>query len=156
MFQVQATDRCKHCGDEFANHNYVCDSISKYACPIPRHETSYGHFHGGDPRSFHPDHEMCAPKELANHKKACELWDDAERRGETPTPESCPSGWLYGEDGKAIAHVLRSPYGIGVYTVEFEQFFEAVDHDYEDEPEDDAWTEFDMPASGLSPTGDDD
>lgn len=122
---MHADHPCHNCGRDFADHNYVKDSIDQYACPYPRVETSYGAFHGGDPRQFHPDGECCTPEEAANHKAACELWHEAEARGETPEPESCPSGWIYDEDGKAIAHVLRCPYGIGIYQYEFEQFFEA-------------------------------
>ena len=45
-----------------------------------------------------------------------------------------PSGWIFDDEGKAVAHVLRAPYGIGSYTFEFEQFFEKRDAD---EPVDD-------------------
>jgi len=128
---VSATDICKNCGDEFANHDYVKDSITQYKCPVPHQESGYGFFCGGDPRLFHPDGECCSEKEIANHKAACELWDDAESRGETPEPEKCPSGWIRDESGKVIGHVLRSPYGIGCYTLELDQFFEAREHDFE-------------------------
>lgn len=130
MMDVQATDRCANCGREFADHDYVPDSINQYMCPHPHVESGYGHFYGGDPRDFHPDYECCTEQEISNHRKACALWNECEARGVTPDPEQCPSGWIYGEDGKAIAHVLRSPYGIGCYTVEFEQFFEPREHDY--------------------------
>ena len=69
----------------------------------------YGFFTGGDPRKFSPDSESCSEEELAAHKAACALWNEAEKRGETPTPEMCPSGWLPGG-----IHVLRAPYGVGV------------------------------------------
>lgn len=136
MLEVEDTTRCKNCGDEFANHNYVPDSITQYRCPHPHQESGYGFFHGGDPRDFHPDSDS-TPKERENHRKACALWDEAEARGETPEPEKCPSGWEYDADGKPIMHVLRAPYGIGVYTMEWEQFFESVDHDYEEDEDDD-------------------
>ncbi len=83
-----------------------------------REETGYGFFCGGDPRKFHPDSEGCSEEEIAHHKAACALWDEAEARGETPEPEACPSGFLYDEDGKCVGHVLRAPYGIGIYTYE--------------------------------------
>lgn len=132
MLNVKATDQCKNCGDEFANHNYVPDSMTKYRCRIPHQESGYGFFHGGDPRDFTPDYES-SETEIENHRKACELWDEAEARGETPEPEKCPSGWIYDDEGKAICHVLRAPYGIGVWTEEYEQFFEAREHDYEED-----------------------
>lgn len=83
-----------------------------------RTEYGYGFFHGGDPRKFHPDHESCSEKEIANHKAACGLWDESEAKGETPTPEACPSGWVYDDAGKPVMHILRAPYGIGTYEYE--------------------------------------
>ena len=78
-------------------------------------QTIYGFFQGGDPRNFHPDAESCSEDELKHHREACRLWDEAEARGETPTPEACPSGWIQLPDG-TTAHVLRSHYGIGTYS----------------------------------------
>jgi len=127
---MEATDLCRNCHQEFADHNYVPDSIDKYACPYPQQESVYGYYAGGDPRSFSPDGECCTPAELKNHRKACELWNIAEADGYTPTPEKCPSGWL--DDGKGNrVHVLRAPYGIGIQTIEFESYFEPIDFDYE-------------------------
>ncbi len=86
----------------------------------------YGHFPGGDPRKFHPDGEDSnSPEEIANHKAACKLWDEAEARGEKPTPEACPSGWIDLGGGRSI-HILNSPYGLGIY--------EYDDGEPEDEP----------------------
>ena len=85
-----------------------------------RTEYGYGFFCGGDPRKFFPDGESCTEKEMANHAAACKLWDEAEARGETPTPEACPSGWVYDEAGKPVMHILRAPYGIGTYEYEVE------------------------------------
>ena len=79
-------------------------------------EMIYGFFHGGDPRKFHPDGESNSPQELADHTAACKLWDEAEARGETPTPESCPSGW----NADRTIHVLRSKYGLGLTECEVE------------------------------------
>lgn len=78
----------------------------------------YGFFCGGDPRKFWPDSEGCSESEFANHKAACSLWNEAEARGETPEPEKCPSGFIFGDDGKCLGHVLRAPYGIGMYECE--------------------------------------
>ena len=135
--EVEAYDRCTNCHREFADHDYVQDSINEYRCPVDNRELVYGYFCGGDPREFFPDRESCTSGEIANHKAACELWDDAESKGEVPKPEECPSGWIYHEQtGERIAHVLRAPYGIGCYAVEHEQFWE--------------------PAGTIDPVGDDD
>ena len=132
MFGITDTTRCRNCGAEFADHAYVPDSIDEYKCPHAVCEGHYGYFTGGDPRDFHPDYECCSPDELENHRRACELWNDAESRGETPEPEKCPSGWIYADDGTPICHVLRAPYGIGMVTVTFETTFEAVEVDEEE------------------------
>lgn len=87
-----------------------------------RTETGYGFFCGGDPRKFWPDGESCSAKELENHAAACKLWNEAEARGETPTPEACPSGWVYDGAGKPLFHILRAPYGIGTYEFEVEDY----------------------------------
>ena len=85
-----------------------------------RTEYGYGFFCGGDPRKFHPDGEGCTEKEMANHAAACKLWDEAEARGETPTPEACPSDLAYDDAGKPGMHILSAPYGIGTYEYEVE------------------------------------
>ena len=85
----------------------------------------YGFFHGGDPRDFSPDAESCSEDEISRHRQACQLWDEAESRGETPTPEKCESGWIYDENNQPVMHVLRSSYGIGTYYY----------HDDDDEPD---------------------
>ena len=112
---IQADVQCENCGQDFADHDYVKDSIDKYLCPQPHTEPCYGFFAGGDPREFHLDVTDCSEKQRANHRKACELWDEAEARGETPEPEKCPSGFEYDENGRCVGHVLRAPYGIGTY-----------------------------------------
>ena len=80
-----------------------------------RTETGYGFFCGGDPREFEPDVESCLDHEIANHKAACALWDEAEARGETPKPQPCPVGWVFDKSGNALTHILHAPYGIGAY-----------------------------------------
>lgn len=129
---VNADDRCANCGCDFADHDYIPNSIDQYQCPHPNTDVGYGYFHGGDPRNFHPDVECCTQAEVDNHRRACELWNEAERDGKTPEPEECPSGWIYDNNGKPVVHVLRSPYGIGTYTYEVAQFWEPAEFD---EPE---------------------
>lgn len=118
---VKATDRCANCGEEFAEHNYIKDSISDYECPQPHVDYGYGYFHGGDPRHFHPDHECCTPEEIDRHSEACKEAERLEAGRNLP----CPSGWVQTEAGRY--HVLRAPFGIGVYAYETPQVFEAAD-----------------------------
>jgi pentatricopeptide repeat protein len=82
----------------------------------------YGSFTGGDPRKFSPDPECSTEAERGRHRKACDLWDEMEAKGETPTPEKCPSGYEQLPDGSVI-HVLRAPYGLGVQEYD-DDFFE--------------------------------
>lgn len=117
---IDADHPCANCGRAFADHDYVTDSIVTYKCPVPHIESGYGFFAGGDPRNFHPDYECCSEEEIANHQRACE---EAARLGNVNL--NCPSGWE--QVGDAVVHVLRSPFGVGVYTVEFEQYFEPAD-----------------------------
>lgn len=125
---VKATDRCANCHCEFAEHNYVKDSIDKYACPYPlQGEISYGGFYGGDPRNFHPDYECCTPEEIARWKEACEKAEQLEADRNLP----CPSFWIRTEHGHA--HVNCQPFGIGTNVETIATFFEPAEHDYEDE-----------------------
>jgi hypothetical protein len=118
------TTRCTNCGREFSDHDYVKDSIDKYKCPAPmQSEPYYGYFVGGDPRTFHPDGEMCSEEEFANWKKACDEANRIEASRDLP----CPSGWVTDDSGRAVAHILRAPFGIGSGWYEFETFFEAGD-----------------------------
>lgn len=129
LFGITDTTPCRNCGDEFGNHDYVPDSIDQYRCPTPHVETGYGFFCGGDPRSFHPDGECCTPEELENHRLACDEAEKLENHRHLP----CPSGWIRTPHGDA--HILRAPFGIGTYAVEFEQFFEARETDPEEDDE---------------------
>lgn len=123
---MKDTAICINCYREFADHNYVPNSIDQYKCPEPVRESYYGYFNGGDPRDFHPDAEDCTPEELANHKKACEEAEATEAGRNIPNP----SGWIKYEGG--MIHVLNAPFGIGVQTVEYESFFEELEE--RDEP----------------------
>lgn len=113
---------CANCNRAFAEH----DPTRECMCPVKVEEMVYGYFCGGDPRLFHPDMDDCSQEEIAFHKRACQIWDDAEERGETPEPENSPSGWIYDENtGKRIIHVLRAPYGIGSYTYMADSFWDV-------------------------------
>jgi hypothetical protein len=85
-----------------------------------RQEATYGFYHGGDPRKFYPDPECCTADELKRHETACKLWNEAEARGETPTQEKCPSGFVFDEKGKCVGHVLSSTYGMGTTVIDIE------------------------------------
>lgn len=102
---VNSTDQCRNCGDEFANHEYVKDSITKYKCRTPGQDGGYGRYPGGDPTKYWPDVEYCSAEEIQNHNEACDQW----RAGNM---DYKPKGM-----------------GVGVYTVEYEQFFEPREHD---------------------------
>lgn len=119
--EIKDTDRCANCYKEFADHNYVPDSIDQYKCPVPVTHSGYGFFSGGDPRNFFPDHESCSPEEIANHKRACEA---AEKHGLTDL--ECPS-FFFKDDNGNVGHVLKAPFGIGSYTIEMESYFEPLE-----------------------------
>ena len=119
--------KCFHCGCDFADHNYVPDSISRWMCPHPKQETTYGYFHGGDPRSFHPDGECCSETEIARWKEACAKAEELEACRSLP----CPSGFQ--RMGDATVHVTRAPFGIGTYVTEYPSEFEPADWDERDD-----------------------
>ena len=123
LYGIDDETRCANCHREFADHDYVPDSIDGYRCPVKQQESGYGYFCGGDPRNFYPDSD-CSEQEIANWKQACEF---AETKGLDDL--ECPSGWIYDAAGKPVMHILRAPFGIGVYTYEYETFFEAMEAD---------------------------
>jgi hypothetical protein len=55
---------------------------------IPHQHTAYGSFHGGDPRSFHPDGECSSDEEREAHRAACARWDQAAREGRSVVEEA--------------------------------------------------------------------
>jgi hypothetical protein len=118
---MKADAKCANCYRDFADHNYIADSINEWRCPVNQQESFYGYFTGGDPRQFHPDAEECSPEELANHKRACEEANALESGRNL----ECPSGWITWEGGGI--HVLNAPFGIGVGTIEIETSFEELE-----------------------------
>ena len=107
---VKATDQCRNCGDEFANHDYVPDSITIYKCKTPHQDSGYGYgYRGCDPHKYHPDYECCSEAEIQAWKEACDIVN----RGEKYEGDYC--------------------WGIGIHVHEYDQFFEPLEHDYEDE-----------------------
>lgn len=120
---MKADAKCRWCHRDFADHDYIPNSIDQYKCPVNQQENCYGYFTGGDPRDFHPDYEDSTPEEIANWKRACEEANRIEASRNLP----CPSGWIVDEKRKLIAHVLNAPFGIGVCTIEIETVFEAME-----------------------------
>lgn len=91
LHHIQATDICEHCGCEFADHNYVPDSIDVYECP---HEiiTSQGYGLGYDrsrPDHYSPDSQCCTPAELDNYRTALAEFNRCQASG---IPYTCTSG----------------------------------------------------------------
>lgn len=72
-------------------------------------ESSYGFFHGGDPRDFSPDGENNTDEEKAAHDEACKAFDEADKKGEPLPLMRCASG-----PSPCGGHVLRSQFGLGV------------------------------------------
>jgi hypothetical protein len=132
MSDIRADDKCRICYRDFADHNYQDDNgESVWVCPIPHQESGYGAFKGGDPRDFHPDHESCSDKEIANWKAACDQWCEAEDAGVAPGEIETPSCCLRTDSGRVLASTRLGGFGIGVYTVEFETSFELLEKDDE-------------------------
>ena len=71
--------------------------------------TVYGFFPGGDPRDFTSDPECSTEQERQLHQEHCAAWD----RGE------CPEVKISGFVSPDI-HVTRSVYGLGTYTVDWD------------------------------------
>jgi hypothetical protein len=65
----------------------------------------YGSFSGGDPRTFTPDVECCHPDEIEAHRKACEEWDEADKKG------------IKLEPIKVSRIISFRPFGIGITTL---------------------------------------
>ena len=108
---IKATDVCSNCFCEFADHNYVKNSINKYKCPHKKQEASYGFFHGGDPNNFTPDFECCTPAEI-------EAWDEACKKGVQVKGASC----IVSDN----VRITKSTFGIGVTVTEYETYFELL------------------------------
>jgi len=78
-------------------------------------QMAYGYFHGGDPRKFYPDYESCSLEELENHKRACDLWNAAEKAGNALPPEPNPSMSVHNQVGQCVLHITKAPFGVGMY-----------------------------------------
>jgi hypothetical protein len=105
----EATDLCEHCHCEFADHNYVENSIDVYLCPeLATVGTGYGRFKGGDPNLFTPDPECSSPAEIQRWREACEMWPLWK-----PPAERCG--------------VHNGGFGIGVYVLVEQTTFKRLD-----------------------------
>ncbi len=91
LAHIQATDICEHCGSEFANHNYVPNSIDVYECP---HEiiTSQGYGMAYDrsrPDCFSPNRELCSELEIEAHEIEFRNYQRCQAQG---VPYKCTNG----------------------------------------------------------------
>lgn len=102
--------KCYHCGRDFADHIYQQDSINKYLCADLQQDTKYGGFHGGDPRNFHPDYEVCDEREITRHNLACK---EAEKN---PAKRNLPHDFCGSRK-----------FGIGTQVIFIETWFEPMD-----------------------------
>ena len=94
------------------------DYLRECANPMP----SYGYFHGGDPRDFFPDAEVCTAEEMAAHKAACEAWD----RGERP-PLDVHRHELVEYEGKQAIASYAGAFGMGTYSMRDEEAEDVLD-----------------------------
>jgi hypothetical protein len=53
-----AYHKCSNCGRDFADHNYVPDSVNKWVCPVKAHDIHYGYQCSPN---FHPDFSEDSP-----------------------------------------------------------------------------------------------
>jgi hypothetical protein len=80
---------------------------------------------------FSPDEESCTAAEIAAHKEACEQWDAGTyARDPSQFCQSFPNGTNPDAEGRVVLHVTRTPWGIGVNTVDWE------DEDESEQPHD--------------------
>jgi hypothetical protein len=84
-------------------------------------QMGYGYARPDDPHDFHPDVDSCTAAEIANHKAACDAWDN----GTYVAPSGSESA--YDADGKLVLHITRAPWGIGSYTFRDPQMLEAAE-----------------------------
>lgn len=124
-----ATDKCRNCGEEFGDHSYVHGAEVEWKCPHNHQDTGYGFFIGGDPRRFFPDPDGCSIAEIENHRIACEAWNQSELDGVVPEPVR-----------------PRATFGIGVYTCEWEQYWEPGGYDNADDEIEDLGINWDATA----------
>ena len=96
---------------------------------VRRWETTYGSFHGGDPRHFYPDPDAASTEERQAHHAACEAWDKAEKQGK-PGPDAEHGGceWKALEDGTVLKMQRSGAFGLGTYQIEVE----ALEVTYQD------------------------
>jgi hypothetical protein len=89
---------------------------------VQAEESSYGHFHGGDPRNFSPDPESSTEAEQAAHLAACAAWSSGDH---TPLPG--PHRPFDAEDGRVYGHVTMAGFGLGVNTYTDEDALDWAD-----------------------------
>jgi len=90
-------------------------------CRAESSSVSYGHFHGGDPRKFSPDHECSTDAEREAHGAACKRWD----AGETNPLPGPHKPLIVG--GKVCGHVTLSGFGLGKNIYEDETMLDLAE-----------------------------
>jgi len=91
------------------------------ALDLRAEETGYGFYHPDNPHDFHPDEESCTPQEIANHKAACDAYDAGARVDPPEVHQHVVS-----DDGKVVASLLITPWGIGSYALRDEKAAEVL------------------------------
>jgi len=89
-------------------------------------DAHYGHFHGGDPRSFFPDAECCTPDEMAAHRAACEAANRGEPSAAVPHRHDIE---VLERDGEQVVGVASHPgsFGLGTTTMSDPEIQQALD-----------------------------
>ncbi len=89
-------------------------------------DARYGHFHGGDPRSFFPDAECCTPEEMEAHRAACEAANRGEPSAAVPHRHDIE---VLERDGEQVVGVASHPgsFGLGTTTMSDPEIQQALD-----------------------------
>ena len=117
----------KRADDAEAGAAAMREALSAAREALPRDtDAHYGHFCGGDPRSFFPDAECCTHAEIEAHRAACE----AAERGDPI--DAVPHGHeivVLERDGEQVAALASIPssFGIGTTTTDHPEVKQLID-----------------------------
>lgn len=74
-----------------------------------------------NPNDFTPDGEACTAAEIEAHAEACRQWDAGTyQRDPGQFCQSFPGGSEPNAEGRMVLHVSRTPWGIGINEVEWD------------------------------------
>jgi hypothetical protein len=85
-------------------------------------ESTYGFFHGGDPRDFYPDPEASTEEERNNHRIACEAYSPGKPDSNPFPAPHCTLG--------GIKRVASPGFGLGMNHYEDEDMVDWSDRLY--------------------------